>query len=144
MGNAANLESQTRPTGDLADVERVDRALKVVSAADLPGDLVTYEWTNVSNTRQTFSFAGLGASAIELLFVDTGSSNQPVLRVVLNATSNADADAKLAAVGARIPIPRGVPFRQAVLGVEDNITRIDFITPTAETGNNLLVLHGRM
>ncbi len=120
-----------------------DGSARVALPEHAAGDLVTYEWANVSNTRQSFTFAGAGASAIELMLIDMGSSNQPVLRVVLNATSDADATAKLAAIGSRIPVPRGVPFRQVVLSAEDNITRIDFVTPSAETGANLLILHGR-
>lgn len=121
----------------------VGDAAKVATMAEVPGDLITYEYSNVSSTRQTFTIGGAGASAIELLFLDMGSSNQPVLRVVLNASSDADATAKLSAVGARIPVPRGMPFRQLVAAAADNITRIDFLTPTAETGANLLIIHGR-
>lgn len=130
-------------TKRLREVEWVAGAAKVLTLSEVPGDLITYEYSNVSSTRQSFVIGGTGASAIELLFLDLGSSNQPVLRVVLNAISDADANAKLSAVGARIPVPRGVPFRQVVAAAADNITRIDFLTPSAETGSNLLIIHGR-
>lgn len=120
-----------------------DGSARVVLPEHVAGDLFTYEWSNVTNTRQSYAIGGAGASAIELLFLDLGSSNQPILRVVLNATGDADANAKLAAIGSRIPVPRGIPFRQVVSNPSGNITRIDFITPTAESGANMLVLHGR-
>ena len=108
------------------------------------GFIYENEFTSISNTRQTVSIPS-GLEAIEISFFPTAAASvYDVLDVVINASTNGDADTKLATVGSRYPIPAGKTLRQTISSGGTPITRIDLKTRNAASGSNLVVIYGKM
>lgn len=139
--SSIEVRGRDSSTKELAALKVADGALHVVSPADVPGALAVYELSNV-NTRQKIDLA-VPASAVEIVSVDMGSSSAKVFDIVLNAASDAAADANLAVAGARVPLPIGKSYQQYVQGTATKISRIDIKARAAETGSNLIVVFAR-
>lgn len=112
----------------------------VESPAERAGTLVSVLIRDITTTRQRIvlpSGAKVVSISYKLLPGATAVTNQ-FLRVVLNASSDADADGKLATDGAFIPICQGeditIPAESDAL-----ITRIDLITSAAVGSEKTLV-----
>ena len=97
---------------------------------DIPTSLLTltpsgpFEWLNIS-------------------FMDVGSASSVIVYVVFSADDAADAAAKLALAGARLPVPIGASF-EIRFPSDALCDRIDLYTPNLETGTGVVVFHGRV
>ena len=108
------------------------------------GFIYENEFTSISNTRQSVSIPS-GLEAIEISFFPTAAASvYDVLDVVINASTNGDADTKLATAGSRYPIPAGKTLRQTISSGGTPITRIDLKTRNVASGSNLVVIYGKM
>lgn len=107
-----------------------------IGPADIAGSVTPFEIDDQSTTRGVPSpQPTAGARVVYLRFDDMGTSAAKGLYVVFNAANDADADSKLGAAGSRFWLPLGDPMVRSV-DEGDEITRIDFLTDTAETGSN--------
>lgn len=98
------------------------------------------EVANVTNARGTLVFSGLTSARMWLR--DAGSSSVGLLYYCTNAADADEADARLAAAGARMILRMGettdIPFDP-----DDGVVRLDYIANVAETGANLFYVEGR-
>lgn len=116
----------------------------LVKIEESNGFIYENEFTSISNTRQSISIPS-GLEAIEVSFFPTAAASAyDILDVVINASTNGDADTKLATVGSRYPIPAGKTLRQTIPSGGTLITRIDLKTRAAAAGANLVVVYGKM
>ena len=116
----------------------------VPTFSEQTGSLVVDEKNDLTTTRYKISLPS-GGDAIEISYHNVGAaaSTSKGLYFVLNATSDADADGKLALAGARQFLLLG--DSAVVLADPDNpITRIDCIAHTAESGNSKLMILARI
>lgn len=104
----------------------------VNSPSELDAMLVPMIFRDISTTRQKVSLPS-GAKWVNVsyrLLPGATSATSQLLKVVLNATSDADADGKLATDGAFIPVLQNDDLTFAARA-DSLITRIDLITEVA-------------
>lgn len=106
----------------------------IFTFAEKPGGQIIDEKNNLTTTRYKISIPS-GATAIEMSYYNLGASTAKGLYFITNATSDAEADGKLALVGARRFLLLG---ESAVMLIDPNapITRIDVIAHTADVSGD--------
>ena len=114
----------------------------------LYGSLVRNEIANITTTRQKIDYPG-GATAVEFSYTQGSSSGNTAatgraVYIIENATSDADADGKLALAGARDRIVLGGDPVGILATSDDAITRIDVISEAAEGGHSTLMIRARI
>lgn len=113
----------------------------------IPGYLVIYQINNLTTTRQRLDFPS-GATAIEYSYRQnspsgTTASTGRAAYIVTNATSDDDANGKLALDGAHERVALGDDAGETrKLG--SPITRVDLISEAAETGHSTLMVRARI
>ena len=113
----------------------------------VPGSLVIYQINNLTTTRQRLDFPS-GATAIEYSYRQnspsgTTASTGRAAYIVTNATSDDDANGKLALDGAHERVALGDDAGETrKLG--SPITRVDVISEAAETGHSTLMVRARI
>ncbi len=102
----------------------------VVPPSEADGSLVSVAFADPSTTQQTIQYAGTGAKWVTLSYRllpgATAVANQ-YMKVVVNASSDADAAGKLALAGGYAVLCQGDDLCLSSSG----ITRIDFLTAAA-------------
>lgn len=102
----------------------------VVPPSEADGSLVSASFADPSTTQQTVSYAGTGAKWVTLSYRllpgATAVANQ-YMKVVINASSDADAAGKLELSGGYIVMCQGDDIALSSSGV----TRVDFATAAA-------------
>lgn len=104
--------------------------------SDYTGIVTPWETDDQSTTRaEPAQQPVAGAKVVSIHFIDIGSSTADSLYVVFNAINDADAAAKLAVAGLRYVVALG-ERRTWTVPANGLITRIDYLTESAETGEN--------
>lgn len=134
-------------TGQLRGQESTDGAAHIKTWDQVPGAITYGEYANASTTRQSTTYPS-GATAIEITYRQNSSSGTTTavgraMYIVFNATSDADANGKLAAAGSRYRLALGDDLSQTFSSTVP-LTRIDFLTEAAETGHSTLMLAARI
>ncbi|MHB0978389.1 MAG: hypothetical protein ACYC1K_03270 [Minisyncoccota bacterium] len=124
-----------------------NKAAHVVPPDQIPGSLVPYEVINLTTTRVRLDYPS-GATALEFSYRQNSPSGTTAavgraVYIVFNATSDDDANGKLALAGARIRLPLGDDFGHLATDA-DPVTRVDVISEAAETGHSTLMIVARI
>lgn len=113
------------------------RALLTVAPFDRPQEVTPGEVADQTTTRTTITLAS-GAATLRIGYSNLTSGVGKRLYVVLNATSNTDANTKLGLAGQRFVIPIG-ESREFTFGPNALLTRIDLASDAAsETGDTIV------
>ena len=113
----------------------------------VPGSIVIYEVINLSNSRVTRNFPS-GATAIEFSYRQNSSSGTTTatgraVYIVVNATSDPDADAKIALIGSRDRLALGDDTGE-IRADSSPITRVDVQAEAVEGGHSTLKIKARI
>lgn len=115
----------------------MSKAMLVLAPQERAHQITPFERSNATTTRAAVTVAD-PAATLRVGYSNLGSAAGKVLYVVINATSDADANAKLALAGQRFTIPIG-ESREFQFGPEALLTRIDTKSDIAtETGASLV------
>ena len=113
------------------------RALLTVAPFDRPQEVTPGEVLDQTTTRTTITLPA-GAATLRIGYTNLTSRDGKLLYVVLNATSNTDANTKLGLAGQRFVIPIG-ESREFTFGPNALLTRIDLASDAAsETGDTIV------
>ena len=142
--STVEIRGRDSSSKELSAIKVTDGAQHVIPVDMIAGYLFADEKLSVTNVRQSIAIPS-GLAAIEITFFPTAAgSSYDLLDVVMNASSDSEADAKLSAPGSRYVVPAGKSLRQIVPFGGTSITRIDFKTRAAAGGANLVLTYGRM
>lgn len=113
------------------------KALLTVAPFDRPQEVTPGEVADQTTTRTTITLP-VGAATLRIGYTNLTSGAGKRLYVVLNATSNTDANTKLGLAGQRFVIPIG-ESREFTFGPNALLTRIDLASDAAsETGDTIV------
>lgn len=144
MSGTVEIRGRDASGRDSSAINVTAGAVHTIPIEMLSGHLFVDEKQSVSTARQTILIPS-GLSAIEVTFFPTAAGSvYDLLDVVLNATTDTEADAKLSTPGTRYVVPSGKTLRQVVPPDGDVVTRIDLKTRAAAGGANLVITYGRM
>lgn len=115
----------------------MSKAMLVVAPQERAHQITPFERSNATTTRAAITVSD-AAATLRISYSNLGSAAGKVLYVVINATSDADAAAKLALAGQRFAIPIG-ENREWQFGADALLTRFDTASDVAtETGASLV------
>ena len=113
--------------------------MPVNSPSEVLASLAPFIARNVTTTRQSAQFpSALWATIIYRLLPGATAVTNQILKIVVNAASDADATGKLATDGAFIALVQGDDFTLSA-PASDPITRIDFVTEQAVGAEKTIV-----
>ena len=137
------VEDSTSTVGTRMSVQGIAGMLKVVSASEIPGVIVSKETADQTTTVTSQTFAS-GVLSVEIGYFNLGSAVGKLLYVCFDALDAADASTRLGAAGGRESVMLG-ESRVFNFDARTPCYRIDYASDAAsETGDSLVRLTAKV